>query len=341
MIEGRKILFREDDHSYTDEYNNDYTSVTTLIGKYVPAFNKRYWSMYVALRDSGFRVKPTDAQQGIIVDGSYRDLEDLYLHPINSHEVGIVVNKWKKMTKDACDRGNKIHDFLEDTINISKDDYKGETNKLITPSLSHTGEHEMVIIRTKHDLDKTRIQDVYPSIYSTLLSYVDKGCTLFAEKLVYSPFYLVAGKIDVLVVKDKHFAILDWKTNKDVMLFNSGYFKKKVIGGVRVKTDEFVRKEEYLKFPINTVENCKGMVYSLQVSLYAMLLIMWGYKLVPNGLGIYHIRLNCKPKYIPIKFMYNEVQALLKDHYEKKSNVLQCNTNELRKKSDAKKFGIW
>jgi len=311
------ITFEPIEHKYTDDSGLVYTSVTTLIDKYKPKFNSKYWSMYVALRDNGFKVRPDGGKcKDIVVDGNFRSLESLYKNPINNNEVSLVVNKWKKLTEDACARGNEIHDFLEDGINKSKNDKEGLTNKLISPSLGAG----LLVIRTKHDLDATDIGVNYPVIYDRLLVFINKGCTIFAEKRIYSTAYQVAGMIDVLIVKGRQFCILDWKTNKDEMIFESGYFKKKQIGGVYVKTSEFVRKLEYMHSPLNNVELCKGMTYSLQLSLYAYIMIRWGYKLVENGLEIWHIRPGLAPKCIKIRYMEQDVINMLEHHYNNISN---------------------
>lgn len=318
-----KISFDAATHTYTDDNGIVYTSVTTLIGKYKPPFNKKYWSMYVALRDSGFKVRPTENQQHIWVDGFKRSLDSLYEHPINVNEVTKVVNNWQRITEIACNRGNTIHDFLEDNINESKEDITGSTNNLIQPNISLQG--QLLVLKTQHDLDKTDIKDNYPIIYNRLSQYIKAGWTLFAEKRVCTTTYQVAGMIDVLAVKGRVFAILDWKTNKDPILFNSGYYKKQWVNGEYVKTTEWVDKKDYLYIPINHVENCKGMLYSLQLNTYAFILIRWGYKLATNGLEIFHIQPNTEPKLVKVPIMQKEVKAIMEHHLKYRVNTNQPN----------------
>ena len=74
-----KISFDPVPHKYYDDGGIEYTSVTTLIGKYAPKFNKRYWSMYTALRDAGYKVRGDNKQYKVIyVDGIPRSLDSLY-----------------------------------------------------------------------------------------------------------------------------------------------------------------------------------------------------------------------------------------------------------------------
>lgn len=311
-----KINFDPVKHQYTDDNGVVYTSVTTLINKYKPPFDKRYWSMYTALRDNGFKVRPGKVGKTIVVDGKFRSIESLYKNPINNHEVKLVVNKWQKLTKDACNRGNEIHDFLEDNINESKGDITGSTNDYIKPSLKLQG--ELLVIKTQHDLDSTAVRERYPIIYERLSKYIKMGCTLFAEKKVFSTYYQVAGMIDVLVVhmKTKQFCIVDWKTNKDIMMFKSGYFKKEYINGEWVKSNNFIDKKSYLYKPLESVENCKGMIYSLQLNLYAYIMMLWGYKLVKDGLEIFHIRPKREPQLIKVPLMQKQIHKMLTHHYD-------------------------
>ena len=38
------LYFDEGPHKYTDSNGNEYISVTTLIGNYVPQFDTKYWA---------------------------------------------------------------------------------------------------------------------------------------------------------------------------------------------------------------------------------------------------------------------------------------------------------
>ena len=305
------IHFEPVAHKYTDDSGKEYTSVTTVIGKYKPIFDKRYWGMYTALKECNFNVAPVQEGKFIRVNGVVRSIDSLYSNPINNYEVQRVVNKWNKLTKEACARGNEIHDFLEDSINESKEG-GAKTNDVIKPQLGK--KYELVTIRTVHDLDKTPIRERFPSIYTRLLGYIRQGCTLYAEKRIYSTTYQIAGMIDVLIVKGKQFMIMDWKTNKDELKFISGYYKKIKFNGKWIKGDQFIRTFKTLLSPVNNLEDCKGNIYSLQLSLYAYIMTLWGYKLVKNGLEIFHIRPGLEPKLIKVQYMEQEITNMLNHH---------------------------
>lgn len=316
------ITFEPIEHKYTDETGLVYTSATTLIGYYKEPFNKKYWSMYTALKNAGFKVRPSNDLKGIYIYNKYKTLEDLYKHPINCYEVDLLLKQWTNLTEQACARGNEVHDFLEDSINLSKNDLTGRTNDVIVPNLTSTlqGAGLEVVLTCKHDLDKTTIRDRFPAIYDRLLLYINQGCTIYAEKRVYSTTYQIAGMIDVLIVKGKQFAILDWKTNKEKMMFRSGYYKKVNVGGNWVKSNDYILTGKTLKTPITNLEDCKGIIYTLQLSLYAYIMELWGYTLVKNGLEIFHIRPNEEPKLININYKKEDIKKILIHHLKTRIN---------------------
>lgn len=332
------IIFEPVEHKYTDETGLVYTSATTLIGKYKEPFNKKYWSMYTALKNAGYKVRPSSDLQGIWIYNKFKSINDLYKNPINCQEVNNLLKKWENLTIQACERGNEVHDFLEDSINISKGDLEGKTNDVITPRLTTTLTQVGldVILKCKHDLDKTKIRERFPNIYDTLLKYINLGLTIFAEKRIYSTTYQIAGMIDVLIVnlRTKEFAILDWKTNKDKMMFQSGYFKKILIEGNWIKGDTYILTGKKLKYPVNNLDDCKGIIYSLQLSLYAYIMELWGFKLVKQGLKIYHIRPNLKPKLIQINYKKAEIAKILNHHRDTRILKKKTNPNKIN-------FGIF
>lgn len=318
-----QLNFDPELHRYFDENNKTYTSVTQLIQKVEPIFDKKYWSMYTALKNAGHKVRPTNIGKTIWVDGSNRSIDSLYKDPIRFRKVNEVVGNWKDLTDKSIVRGNTIHDHLETSINISKDDKEGATNDLVVPLVNRGFE----VFSSKHDLDKTDLKDIFPTIYKRLLEYINLGCTIYAEKKIYNSNYFIAGTIDVLVVKGKMFAILDWKTNKDEMLFHSGYYKKVQVGNEWVKGSQFVNTDDRLLSPLDHLQRCKGVIYTLQLSTYACMMELWGYKLVANGLEIFHIRPDREPKLIKIEYLKQDAIKLLEYNLTLDLNGTKKSTN--------------
>lgn len=254
----RNISFDEPNHTYKDEYNEFYTSVTTVISKYYEKFNENYWANYKA-RETGLSAEA-------------------------------IKQNWKEIREYSQDKGNKIHKELENSINEStgKQKFEFDNTDQIDENIKKFG-YKLLITSTNLDvLKQTPLAKKYPKIYKFLEANILDGWSMYAEKRIYWADFLIAGTIDCLLVKDKQFMIVDWKTNKDQLMFKAGYWKKDKV--TRQKTGEWIDKKEYFLRPINQVEYCKGNIYTLQLSLYAYLMEMWGFRCI--GLVLFHIRDN-------------------------------------------------
>ena len=133
---------------------------------------------------------------------------------------------------------------------------------------------------------KTGIREKYPDIFSLISALVTKGYHIYAEIGVYDSQNLVSGLIDILLIRDKEFIILDWKTNKAPIRFESGYYDKKLDGTLDL--NNFIYKEEYFGAPLDHLADSIGNHYAMQLSTYANLVESWGYKNV--GIILCHIR---------------------------------------------------
>lgn len=311
------ILFNEAEHRYYDADGNNYTSVTTLIGRYTNTFDTDFWSMYTALKDHNMKVKPVPELQQIYVNGRANTLKSLKKDTLFSKWQVETLAKWDSLTTEACIRGNNTHNKLEDTINDSKGDFKGITNQLISPNKKQG-------ISFQHELDKTDLKTEFPFVYDRLSGYVQRGFSIFAEKRVFLQQYRIAGMIDVPLMYGKYFAILDWKTNKNTLHTTAGYYKKVKVNGVFVKSDQWVETGECFKYPLDGLEASKFNIYSLQLSLYAYILEQWGYTLLDNGLEIIHFPVGHEPRLLRIPYLKREVEIMLNHHYQ--TNILQNDT---------------
>jgi hypothetical protein len=278
----RNISFNEELHRYTDEDNNIYTSVTTLIGIYTPVFNKDFWAGYKA------------DQAGITKKE--------------------VLNNWKDITEEACIKGTKEHKLLEDSINNSINAYKSKEQLLITAANRLTGSQF-----TNVNIDilaQSNLAKKYPDIFKYLENKIRQGYKLFVEKRTYTYEHLVAGTIDCLLVKGKQFIIVDWKTNKKELHFKAGYYKK--VNGIESST--WVDTNECMLGPLKHLQHCKGVIYTMQLSLYAYILELWGLECI--GLVLYHIREGLPPKAYNI--IYDKISSeLLLIHHKNVSRSTQ------------------
>lgn len=236
------LYFDEEQHRYTDAKGNEYQSVTTLIHDYVPKFDAAYWAHRKA------------KEQGV----SEKE----------------ILRQWDKIKNEACSRGNKTHNGIEDAIkDVSK-------FKEAIKYLEQTESGRVVtvadipnLIPIPLDIDKfvEATNNKYPEIYRVFKHYIDRGYTIYSEIAVFDEDLLISGTIDILCIKEDNFVILDWKTNRGGLQFENGYYKKDKTTIPNQLTDIWVRKGEKMLPPLNHLEDCNGMHYTLQLSSYARL----------------------------------------------------------------------
>lgn len=253
------LYFEEKEHKYTDSRNKEYLSVTTLLSNYHASFDVNYWAHKKA-KEQG----KTEAQ---------------------------IKAEWKRIKDEACERGSITHNGIEDAIkDVSK--FK-EAIKYLTSVKSGrciTVADIPNLLPTPLDIEsfKQHTNNKYPEIYKVFEFYINKGYTIYSEIGVFLPDYLVSGTIDILCYRPTDFVILDWKTNRDGLKFESGYFKKDKTTIPNQLTDIWVKKSESMLPPLAHLDNCNGMHYTMQLSLYALMT-----EQVLNipciGLGLCHI----------------------------------------------------
>lgn len=254
------LYFKEEGHKYNDSLGNSYTSVTTLIhDNYIPKFNKKYW-LHKKARELGVSEKTLEKQ-------------------------------WQAITDEACARGTVTHNGLEDAIK------EVSMFKSAIQYLNNISDGRVVTVadipffKVKPlDIEKFKeaTNNKYPEIYRVFQFYIDRGYTIYSEIGAFLIDYRLSGTIDVLCVRDTDFVILDWKTNRNGLQFESGYFRKDKSIKPAQLTNEYVKKSEYMLPPLNYLPNCNGYHYTMQLSMYArMVELILGIPCV--GLGLCHI----------------------------------------------------
>ena len=252
------LYFDEGPHKYTDSNGNEYISVTTLIGDYCPKFDAKYWAHKKA------------KEQGV----SEKE----------------IIKQWDRIKNEACDRGTNTHNGIENAIkDVSK-------FKEAIQYLQQVGGRCITVadipnlIPTPLDVDKFKeaTENKYEEIYRVFQFYTDRGYTIYSEIGVFDPELLISGTIDILCDRPTDFVILDWKTNRGGLQFESGYFKKDKTTIPNQLTNEWVRKNDKMLPPLNHLPECNGSHYSMQLSIYARLTERILNKPC-KGLGLCHI----------------------------------------------------
>lgn len=193
---GAKIVFNEENHSYIDDYNIAYNSVTKVIHNAFPQFNAQDVAKKVAQRDG-------------------LDMQN-------------VLNSWKMTGQTASINGTRMHENCERQI----------LNRL---SEMHTPNDEDERIRFKTAWYKVK-------------ELQNEFINLSPEMIVFSPYFNVAGSIDLLAKKnDYNYSILDYKVVKEI------------------KKDAF-NNQKGLTYATFDLPNANFFLYALQLNIYEFIL---------------------------------------------------------------------
>ena len=252
------LYFEENGHRYTDNGGNEYISVTTIIGNYVPKFDAKYWAHKKA------------KEQGV----SEKE----------------IIKQWNKIKDEACERGTETHNNIEGAIKeVSK--FKEAIQYLQQlEGRCITVADIPGLIPKPLDIDKFKeaTENKYPEIYRVFQFYIERGYTIYSEIGVFDPTLLISGTIDIFCYRPTDFVILDWKTNRGGLQFESGYFKKDKTTIPNQLTNEWVRKSDKMLPPLNHLPECNGSHYTMQLSIYSRL-VERILEIPCVGLGLCHI----------------------------------------------------
>lgn len=304
------LFFDEGPHKYTDTLGNEYRSVTTLIGDYYNHFNADYWAHKKA-REQGKSEKQIRAE-------------------------------WDRIKNEACERGTSTHNGIEDAIkSVSKFKEAIKYLEEVKSGRCITIADIPDLIPRPLDVEEFKVatNNKYPEIYRVFDFYTEKGYIIYSEIGAFLIDYLISGTIDIFCYRPTDFVILDWKTNRDGLKFEAGYYKKDKSTIPNQLTNEWIKKKQSMLPPLNHLDDCNGMHYTMQLSLYAIMaeiildipcvglgLCHIGSPWVLNKYGQplrdsegYHVDPNGEEtvKWFKIQYLKNEAKALLKDRYYK------------------------
>jgi len=308
------LYFNEADHIYTNEVGLQYTSMTTVIGKYEHPFD-------------------TKAKAQACYNKYYRRVGHRYYNMT----VPMILDNWGILNADSLDRGNDRHNFLEDLVKESSG-YNRTGKRLFINDRIYTIEdilqhHQYGIVSIDYFIKKG-LHERYPDIFAILKWHHDNGYRIYSEIGVFNNELMVSGLIDILLVKGNSFRILDWKTNKAKLHFDSGYYKRDSDGK---NTTLWVPNDDRFKAPLAHIPESHGNTYTLQLSGYAWLIEQFGLKL--DILILCHIRPEELDEFgnihkgdendivdiVPIKYFKDDVALMFRHHfnrYAKKQTTL-------------------
>ena len=302
------LFFDEGPHKYTDTLGNEYRSVTTLIGDYYNHFDADYWAHKKA-REQGKSEKQIRAE-------------------------------WDRIKDEACERGTATHNGIEDAIkSVSKFKEAIKYLEEVKSGRCITIADIPDLIPRPLDVEEFKVatNNKYPEIYRVFDFYTERGYIIYSEIGAFLIDYLISGTIDIFCYRPTDFVILDWKTNRDGLKFEAGYYKKDKSTIPNQLTNEWIKKKQNMLPPLNHLDDCNGMHYTMQLSLYAIMaeiildipcvglgLCHIGSPWVLNKYGQplrdnegYHVDPDGEEtvKWFKIQYLKNEAKALLKDRY--------------------------
>ena len=281
-----KVAFLEGPHKYfnIEDDSINYTSVTTLIGKYEPEFDKEFISKYKALERL---LSPTDwkREKGGIWKSKRISEDFLEIYGISKSELNKVqqdiLDEWTEINKQSCERGTKIHAQLENSF------YNTGSN-ITLKKFGIGGKFECKKNYNKLDLEY--------GIYPEYLIYYDN------PKLDLH----IAGQIDLLVKNNNDIHIIDHKSNKKIDL--KGFYNNST------------RSTEKLKYPLTNLDNCNFNVYQLQLSTYAWMVQKINPEFVIKSLTLNHYDHDGNNTLYPCSYLKDDVEKMLK-HYAKQQKL--------------------
>jgi hypothetical protein len=182
-----------------------------------------------------------------------------------------ILSEWDAKKDSAIDRGNWIHNALEDYAKFGT----------IEPKLQNIVDQLQFIFK-----DNYRV---------------------FPEALIYNLFYGTSGQSDLVTQRQRTdssvFDFWDYKTNESKGIY---YDSIKRLDDLTIKT----HYNQFYQAPFDHLEYCNYIHYSLQLSIYAyMAQATWGIKV--GRLCILFIDNNLKLHKIPVPYMKLEAKALL------------------------------
>lgn len=284
------VVFIEETHKYLNikHPDRDYISVTTLISKFHEPFDTDFWTSYKALEAligvEEFKHSPI---KRMLLEKKTFDTEFVHMMSIDYDEFMLVKNelieRYARTNREACERGSLYHKQKEDAL------YN----------------------RPPSSLEDLGIK--IPELAGKKFSIIRDDCDLTTQASLKSEFLLywscednivnLAGQADVIAKVGNDIYILDHKTNAKGIEMHSYYDKKK-------KTS--VRMYP----PINYLEDCSLVHYTLQLSFYAWMLQKLNSEFNIKVLRLDHVDGEDKHTEIDLEYRKEDVELMLM-HYKK------------------------
>lgn len=287
------VNFKEDDHTYFNQDGEVYISANGVLKYFFKDFDEKFWAYHGALKNNIDDFTKKYFKLGF----NYKSIPttEQLLNAFDKHinfnlkeEYDKVLAKWD----DAKSNGTKFH-------------LERETEGYKLGYIINSFDDKKY--NTKKIESELAIGDNFGSVEE--LKNLSDG--VYPELLVISPESLICGQADEVFIEtvngSRYFDIGDHKTNEKEPDKSKGDFAYAPI--THLKSNNFVK-------------------YELQLSIYAYILTLYGYK--PRHLGFYHYKdYDVKTKKIfKTRYLENEVKDMISfitfhiQGVQRKSNML-------------------
>ena len=122
------------------------------------------------------------------------------------------------------------------------------------------------------------------------------------------------GIADMISIKDGIVNCIDWKTDEEGIKFKSRYDMSK-------------KSTKRLKYPMQKFEDCSGVNYQLQLSLYMWMILKLRPDLKPGKLQIVHIKDMKIRNVYDVEYLEKDIEKLIKWHVKSlklKQKTMEC-----------------
>ncbi len=275
------VAFSEKEHAYWNVNDNrKYISVTTLIHRYAQEFDSSFWSAYKALEvlipKESWKIEKKSLLKTKKINKELLSKYNISELDFNREQQRIL-DEWSKANKESCERGTKIHLELENSF------YKHPKNI----SLNKYG------LGGKFECKKGyNVLDLEYGVYPEHLIYRESDDGILR----------IAGQIDLIIKQGNEIYLVDYKTNRKIDL--KGGF------------DTVTKTSQKMKYPLNNLDDCNFMHYTLQLSTYAWMLQKMNPDFVIKDLIINHYDHEGNNTLYHCDYLKNDVERMLW-HYKK------------------------
>lgn len=268
--------------SYNDEQHVYWTtdgllkciSATTLIGLFT-TFDAEFWSRYKALETVLGTSRFQEVKPQLLDTKKFDEkiLDDLGIDKeIFDIALQNILAEWDDKRETACTRGTEIH--LKYELKTLEQDYAPLKKFGFKGFDDYSIDTSNVIKEGKY---------VIPEM---LISRISEDGVL-----------RIAGQADLVIVEGNKFYVLDYKTNREIK--TKSFFDRKKRSSTR------------MKYPLNNLDDVNFWHYTLQLSLYAWMILKANPHMELGGLYLLHHDHNDNKEVYECEYRKTEVERML------------------------------